>query len=185
MRHSMQSWEIRKNWNTLEGMRDRQKKKYRSKVEEAIDQQRAALGMKWQDVREAADDGGRPMAIETLRRLRLYGTDAVDTLSVARVERALHLPQGTLRRFESGEIPLPANDTGTAAEPTHKPGSVSSPRMFDDYEQSVYEDPDLPEDKKIDLIANYRVRKTLAERAAAEKDEATDPKFHQGRGFAS
>ncbi|WP_206538930.1 hypothetical protein [Nocardiopsis lucentensis] len=68
----------------------------RTPLERAMNAHRIKKNLRWKDVLAAADD----MAAETLRRVRLHGTDAVDDFTVARLERALQLPPGGLRKME-------------------------------------------------------------------------------------
>lgn len=71
----------------------------RTPTERVMNRRRLELGMRWKDVLSAADD----MAAETLRRVRMNGSDSVDQLSVARIERALKLEAGELSRLERQE----------------------------------------------------------------------------------
>jgi len=85
----------------------------RTPVERAINRRRLELDMKWQDLRAAA--GG--MAAETLRRIRLNGTDGVDPRSVARLERALGWQYGSIASLEQGGQPaVLEEDTETWVE---------------------------------------------------------------------
>ncbi|PRX95614.1 hypothetical protein [Allonocardiopsis opalescens] len=71
----------------------------RTAVEKALDARRIQLGLLWREVLVRADT----MAAETLRQVRAHGTKVVGAMSVARVERALELPAGSIARFEAGE----------------------------------------------------------------------------------
>lgn len=61
-----------------------------------MNERRLKYGMRWQDVLAAADN----LSPETLRRVRLHGTAAVDDFTIARIEKALRLNAGGLREME-------------------------------------------------------------------------------------
>lgn len=68
----------------------------RTPLERVMNERRLKYGMRWRDVLAAADN----LSPETLRRVRLQGTAAVDDFTIARIEKALRLNAGGLREME-------------------------------------------------------------------------------------
>lgn len=96
----------------------------RTPFESVMNAHRLHLGMRWKDVLAAADG----MAAETLRRVRLHGTDAVDDFSVARLDRALQLQPGGLREMEAQANSADASEeTGSPPAPEGWEGEIIGP----------------------------------------------------------
>lgn len=105
----------------------------RTPAERVMNRRRLELGMRWKDVLSAADN----MAAETLRRVRMHGTDSVDQLSVARIERALKMDTGELSRMESQESEVV--DPLTTSGPTWD-GEISGEGPLEEGEELRWRD---------------------------------------------
>ena len=80
----------------------------RTPLERAMNERRLQIKKQWKEV--TRDAGG--LSPETLRRVRLHGTDAVDDLTIAKLEVGLQLPRGGLREMErAANAPTPTDGT--------------------------------------------------------------------------
>lgn len=105
----------------------------RTRVEDHLDRRRVELGLTWRDLYKRAE-----VSPETLRKIRLHGTQDVSPLKLGQVEDALGWGRGSIHTVETGGEPhLPARDGAVPApapheEPQRAPRpSAERPSLYD------------------------------------------------------